>query len=215
MWSQVSNKEPQPTWEQTTQKILLQWDHQVRPSLQRSEKQKTKQRKPSIDLNIEICTAFLAARLHSSPGHTYHLGKNQGTGENLQYYLIQKDKCLKKLNLWDWIFRWIKFSFMSLFALSPLLHCKITSEGENKASTLKLHIRVHLKLLEIIVHDNPRVNHQHFLCYYKGSWVFKKTLSPWPSSDLIPYFQETNKPKIKVRQRSCYRHKFNFQSTEG
>lgn len=213
MWSQVSSKDPQPKWEKTTQKVLLQSDHQVRPSLQRSERQKSKQ--SHIDINIEMCNAFLAARLHSSPGYTHHLGMKQGRGENLQYFLIQKDKCLKRLNLWDWIFRWIKFSFMSFFDLFPLLHCKVTSEGKNKASTLKPHIRAHLKLLEIIVHDNPRANHQHFLRYYKGSWVFKTTLSPWPFADLIPYFQETNKPKIKVRQRSCYRHKFNFQSTEG
>lgn len=157
MWSQVSSKDPQPKWEKTKQKVLLQSDHQVRPSLQRCERQKTKQ--SHIDINIEMCTAFLAARLHSSPGHTHHLGKKQGRGENLQYFLIQKDKCLKRLNLWDWIFRWIKFSFMSFFDLFPLLHCKITSEGKNKASTLKLHIRAHLNLLEIIVHDNPRANH--------------------------------------------------------
>lgn len=145
--------------------------------------QKTKQ---SLgDINTEKCPAFLAARLHSSL--VTHTSLWKEAGERRKSIRL---KYSKKTHAWrDWIYQMDGIQFDDFVCQPPphLLHWKITSDIENKASTLRLNNRVHLTLAEVIICDNKRVNYQHLLYYYRDSF-FKKILSQWPFADLMPYF---------------------------
>lgn len=128
---------------------------------------------------------------------------------------FSRDRYQKKLNLPDELnlVSWVIYLFAFLSSCHTAKSYQIIICRKQR-SHMWLHIKAHLESDEILIHDNIWTKHQHFLfCYsFLNS---SRTHCQWPLTDFIPYFQETNKPKIKVRWKSCWRHKFNFQLPYG
>lgn len=169
--------------------------------MQRSESHKDQQ--GPVDMRVDPCMSvtFHPARAHSSPDMNR---------------IPQKST---EANTWrNWTCHMAEFSFLddlSTWISFHLLHWKNTSEVASRETSWVLHIQSKCTGDRKSARHVSREQTPPFLVPLQFFEFFENALLQCSFTDFIPYTQETNKPKIKVRWKSCWRHGFNFQLPYG